>query len=130
MIRRNQFCAQDGIDMKVFDRVFCCLLILGGVGHTLGSFKAYSAHPDELLWALCASLFLFLLGTVNLVRAGRHGDRTLGWITLVFNLCWLAAAIQFGRVGGNLADPRVILFVVITLVLSAMSWRSIAAGRA
>ncbi len=115
--------------MKVFDRVFCCLLILGGVGHSLGSIKAYSAHPDELLWSLCASLFIFLLGTVNLVRAGRHGDRTLGWITLVFNLCWLVASVQFGRVIGNLTDPRVILFVVITLVLSAMSGRSIAAGR-
>ncbi len=88
--------------MKVFDRVFCCLLILGGVGHSLGSFKAYSAHPDELLWSLCASLFIFLLGTVNLVRAGRHGDRTLGWITLVFNLCWLVASVQFGRVIGDL----------------------------
>ena len=116
--------------MKVFDRVFCCLLILGGVGHTLGSFQAYGAHPDELLWSLCTSLYLFLLGAVNLVRAGRAGDRALGWITLVFNLCWFAAVIQFGRVIGNLLDPRVIFFVIITLVLAGMSWRSIAAGRA
>ena len=116
--------------MKVVDRVFCCLLILGGVGHSLGSFQAYSAKPDELLWSLCASLFLFLLGTVNLVRAGRVGDRALGWITLVFNLCWLAADIQFGRVIGNMADPRLIFFAVIMLVLIGMSARSIAAGRA
>lgn len=115
--------------MKVFDRVFCCLLILGGVGHSLGSFKAYSAKPDELLWSLCASLFVFMLGTVNLVRAGRAGDSALGWVTLVFNLCWLAAVIQFGRVIGNLLDPRAIFFAIITLVLAAMSWRSIAAGR-
>jgi hypothetical protein len=115
--------------MKVLDRVFCCLLILGGVGHSLGSFKAYGAKPDELLWSLCGSLFIFLLGTVNLVRAGRHGDRALGWITLVFNLCWLVAVIQFGRIIGNMADPRLIFFSIIMLVLIAMSVRSIAVER-
>lgn len=113
--------------MKVVDRVFCCLLILGGVGHSLGSFKAYGAKPDELLWSLCGSLFIFLLGIVNLVRAGRDGDRALGWITLVFNLCWLAAVIQFGRVIGNMADPRLIFFLIVMLVVLAMSVRSIRA---
>ena len=114
--------------LKTLDRVFGCLLILGGVGHTLGSFAGYGSKPELLLWSLSASLFIFLLGAVNLVRAGRHGDRPLGWITLPFNLCQFAACLQFGHIIGNMADPRVIGFSVITLVLAAMSLRSIAQG--
>jgi hypothetical protein len=115
--------------LKILDRVFACLLLLGGVGHTLGSFKAYGAKPEVLLWSLCASAFLFLLGMVNLVRAGRRGDRAMGWICLVFNLVWFAAGLQFGHVIGNMMDPRVSFFGVITLVLAGMSLRSAAAGR-
>jgi hypothetical protein len=74
-----------------------------------------------MLWSLCASAFIFLLGTVNLIRAGRPGDRPLAWNSLIFNLCWFAAAIQFGLVFHNLKDPRVIGFAVITLALCTMS---------
>jgi hypothetical protein len=104
-------------------------LLLGGVGHTFGSFIGYGSKPELLLWSLSASLFLFLLGTLNFVRASRSADRTLGWITLVFNPCQLVAAIQFGRLINNLYDPRVIGFCVITLVLTAMSARTISADR-
>ena len=111
--------------MKLVDRIFGCLLLLGGVGHTAGTLIGYKDKPELMLWSLCASLFLFLLGILNLVRAGRHGDSTLGWITLVFNVCQIVSVIAFGRLIQNLADPRVIGFVVICLVLSWMSARSI-----
>jgi hypothetical protein len=111
--------------MKIIDRIFSCLLFLGGIGHTLGCLAAYGSKPELLLWALSASLFLFLLGTLNFVRASRSGDRALGWITLVFNPCQFVAAIAFGRLIQNLYDPRVIGFCLITAVLSAMSVRSI-----
>ncbi len=115
--------------MKTFDRIVSCLLFLGGVGHSIGSFAAYGSKPELLLWSLSASLFLFLLGAVNFVRAGRSGDATLGWITLIFNLCQMVAAISFGRLIHNLLDPRVIGFVIFTLILSAMSVRSISKGK-
>jgi predicted MFS family arabinose efflux permease len=111
--------------MKIVDRVFGCLLLLCGVGHTIGTILGYGGQPELLLWSLSASLFIFLLGLVNLVRAGRRGDKALGWITLIFNLCQMMAAIQFGRLIQNLFDPRVIAFTVITLVLAGMSVRSI-----
>jgi tellurite resistance protein TehA-like permease len=114
--------------MKTLDRVFGWLLILGGAGHTAGSFVAYRSKPDLLLWSLGAALFVFLLGAVNLVRAARRGDRSLGWITLVFNLAQFASCLQFGYVIGNMSDPRVIGFSVITLVLAGMSLRTIARG--
>ena len=115
--------------MKTTDRIFSCLLFLGGIGHTFGTFIAYVSKPELLLWSLCASLFLFLLGTLNFVRASRSGDRTLGWITLIFNPCQFVSAVAFGRLIQNLYDPRVIGFCIITLVLTAMSIRSIVAAK-
>jgi len=115
--------------MKITDRIFSCLLFLGGIGHTLGTLIGYGSKPELLLWSLCASLFLFLLGTLNFVRAGRTGDSTLGWITLIFNPCQFVSAIAFGRLIQNLYDPRVIGFCIITLVLTAMSIRTITSAK-
>jgi hypothetical protein len=114
--------------MRLADRIFACLLILGGVGHTAGTLIGDKDKPELMLWSLCASLFVFLLGTINLVRAGRHGDGTLGWITLVFNLCHIASVVAFGRLIQNMGDPRVIGFIVICLVLCGMSVRTIRDG--
>ena len=63
--------------MKILDRVLSSLLILGGIGHTIGSIKFYKSDPMTLLWALCASLFVFLFAAISLVRAGRPADTTL-----------------------------------------------------
>ena len=111
--------------MKTLDRVFCCLLFLGGVGHTLGSFAGYSAKLETLIWSLCASLFVFLLASVHFVRSGRPGDKPLAWITLIFNLLFLTSVFAFfGMVVHNLLDSRVIGFNLIILVLCAMSLRT------
>jgi len=111
--------------MNFLDRALSVLLILGGFGHTLGSIKTYRADPMSLLWALCASLFVFLLAATNLVRAGRPGDSALGWICLVFGACWIIASLRFGALEGNLFDARAMIFAVITLGLCAMSVRTL-----
>jgi len=128
--RRGRVVALDrwGVRLKTTDRIFGCLLILGGMGHTAGTLIGYKDKPELMLWSLSASLFIFLLGTINLVRAGRHGDRALGWITLVFNLCQIVSVIQFGRLIQNMWDPRVIGFILICAVLVGMSVRTITAG--
>ena len=46
--------------MKILDRILSCLLILGGIGHTIGSLHFYKSDQMTLLWSLCASLFVFL----------------------------------------------------------------------
>ena len=114
--------------LKTLDRVFSVLLFLGGIGHSLGSYAAYSAKLETLLWALSASQLVFLLGTLNFVRAGRQGDRALAWITIIFNLTFLASVFAFfGMVVHNLLDPRVIGFTLIVLVLCVMSVRTMRA---
>ena len=99
--------------LKIIDRGFGVLLILGAGGHTYGSISGYSRQPITLLWALSASLFILLLGAVHLLRTARPGDRALAWIAVAGGVCQLIAAVIFGQLIGAPADPRVIGFVVI-----------------
>ena len=115
--------------MKILDRVLGSILILGGVGHTFGSLQFYKHDQLTLLWSLSFSLFIFLLGTLNLVRAGRPKDTTLAWICLVAGLCHIAATLRFGVLIGNPFDFRVVFFIVVALGLCAMSVRTILSNR-
>jgi hypothetical protein len=116
-------------DLKILDRVLGSILILGGVGHTLGSLQFYKNDQMTLLWSLSDSLFILLLGALNLVRAGRPGDTTLAWICLVAGLCHIASTLRFGTLIGNFFDFRVVLFILVTLGLCAMSVRTIVSNR-
>jgi hypothetical protein len=111
--------------LKALDRILSVLLILGGMGHTFGSLQAYKSDQMTLLWSLSASLFIFLLGAVNLVRAGRDRDAALAWVCLVAGLCHIASSLRFGFLIGNIFDFRPLIFVVITLGLCAMCVRSL-----
>jgi hypothetical protein len=113
--------------LKALDRILSVLLILGGVGHTFGSFQAYKNDQMTLLWSLSASLFIFLLGTLNLVRASRHKDVPIAWLCLVGGLCHIASSLRFGFLIGNFFDFRPLIFVIITLGLCAMCVRTLVA---
>lgn len=115
--------------MRTIDRALAVLLILGGVGHSIGSYLAYKANQMELLWALCASLFVFLLGTLNLVRAGRPKDGALGWICFVAGVAWIVTSLRFGQLAGNLLDIHAVIFIVLSLGLCGFSLRTIRGAR-
>ena len=115
--------------MKTLDRLLGCILILGGVGHTFGSLQFYKHEQLTLLWSLSFSLFIFLLGALNLVRAGRPNDTTVAWICLVAGLCHIIATLRFGVLISNLFDFRVVLFILVTVGLCAMSLRTIVSNR-
>jgi hypothetical protein len=110
--------------MKTLDRVFGYLMILGGVGHTLGSLKVYGKEPMTLLWALSASLAVFLLAALNLLRSGTNPDRRLAWICAIGCLAWVGFAMCFGMLIGNVFDFRPLLNAVIALVLALFSVRT------
>jgi hypothetical protein len=110
--------------MKALDRVFGGLMFLGGVGHGLGSYRAYSNDPRTLFWALSASFAIFLLASVNLLRAGRNGDRALAWISVAGCAVWIGFVLWFGRLLGNMLDFRPLLNLVIALALAMFSLRS------
>lgn len=99
--------------LRLGDRVLAILLALGGVGHTLGSFAAYSQKPETLLWSLCATVLAFLLAALNLLRTVRPNDRALAWITVAGMIFYLASVVAFGALIGNYFDPRVIGFSIV-----------------
>ena len=110
--------------MKALDRTFGCLMFLGGIGHGIGSFKAYAAEPMSLIWALSASFAIFLLAGINLVRAGRTADRTLAWISFAGCVVWIAFVVWFGLLIKNVLDFRPLVNLIIALVLAIFSLRS------
>lgn len=110
--------------MRTLDRVFGCLLILGGLGHAFGTYGAYSKQPTVLIWALSASFAIWLLAAVNLLRAARKGDRALSWISFAGCLVWIGFALWFGVLIGNMFDFRPLVNVIITAALAVFSLRS------
>jgi hypothetical protein len=110
--------------MKAIDRIFGCLLLLGGIGHGFGSYAAYKDQPMSLLWALSASFAIFLLAAINLLRAGRKEDSALSWISFAGCAVWIGFAVCFGRLIGNMLDFRPLVNLIVTLVLAFFSLRS------
>lgn len=107
--------------MKRADIICGGILVLSGIGHAVGSYIGYKSDPMTLLWALCASLAVLLLAAINLLRANRHGDRSLSWICFFGNLAWLAACITFARLLGNPFDIRPGLQGIAALALAGFS---------
>ncbi len=110
--------------IRTLDRAFGWLLALGGLGHGLGSFHAYRTQPMSLLWALSASLAVFLLAAVNVLRASRRHDRSLSWISFAGCLAWIGFVLWFGALIGNMLDFRPLANGIVTGALAAFSLRS------
>ena len=110
--------------MKAIDRTFGFLLAIGGILHGFGSWAAYHGQPMALLWALSASFAVLLLAAVNLLRAGRTGDRALAWVSFAGCLVWIGFAVCFGILIGNVFDFRPLIHLVLIVVLAGFSVRS------
>ena len=106
---------------KVIDRIFGYLLILGACGHTIGTFMWIQPMSGIFIWSLGSSLAAALLGTLNVVRAGRPDDKTLAILTAVGSACWALLALAFGKSIGNLEDPRAVFHALVSLILLIFS---------
>lgn len=111
--------------MKLIDRLFGCLMFLGGIGHGFGSYMAYKNDHITLLWAWSTSFAVFLLAAVNLLRAGREGDRPVAWISMAGCLVWIGFVVWFARLLGNPLDFRPLINLIIAAVLTGFSVRSL-----
>src|SRR5437660_6012746 len=105
--------------MKTVDRAFGWLLVLGAILHSIGSIVALRQKPDVLVWALSGSLAALLVAALNLMRVDRPADRTLAWVSAAGTIAWMAVAIGFGAVIGNVLDPRVLYHTIAGAVLAA-----------
>lgn len=109
--------------LRILDKTLAVLLVLGAVGHTLGSSKAFHDQPVVLLWALCASILIVVVGAINLLRATRRGDRPLAGIAAFGALSWLIASLAFGMIIENVLDVRVLIFSLLSTGLLVFSLR-------
>jgi hypothetical protein len=117
--------------LKIVDRVCAVVLGLGAaVGHTYGSFKFYGHDETTLHWALHASVLGALLGALNLLRSARPQDRALAWIVGVGTVSWAIAAMRFGFLIGNPLDPRVLMFVFVSVFLIGFNLQTALGGTA
>ena len=110
--------------MKIADRIFGCVLFLGGIAHGVASYRFYRNQPTNMLWALSFSFAVFLLAALNLLRSGRPGDRALAWVCFAGCLVHIGLTTWFGSLIGNMFDFRVVVNIVLALGLAAFSVRS------
>ena len=111
--------------MKTIDRIFGWLLIVGSAGHTAGTVMWTEPMSGIFIWSLGSSLAAALLGVLNLVRAGRPGDRTLALITTIGTALWAALALAFGVSIHNVLDPRPMIHIVVSVVLVVFGVRTL-----
>jgi len=110
--------------MKIIDRIFAGILILGGLLHGWGSFHMFRNEPMTMLWSLCATLLTLLVAAVNLLRVERPGDCPLAWISFAGSLSWAVAAFAAGMLIHNIFDPRPMMHWVTALALAGFSLRT------
>ena len=114
--------------MRTVDRIFGGLLILGACGHTAGTILWLEPMSGTFIWSLGSSLAAFLLGPLNLVRAGRPEDRTLATVTLVGTAAWFLVALAFGKSIGNVWDPRAVSHMAASAGLVIFSGLTLRGG--
>src|SRR5271157_5060019 len=107
--------------MKIVDRIFAWILILGGLLHGAGSFLMYKNQPMTMLWSMCATLLTLLIAAINLLRVERPSDRPLAWISFAGSLSWAVAAFAFGVLIHNIFDPRALVHVLSAVALAGFS---------
>ena len=103
--------------MRNLDRILSVLLIVGAIGHTFGVTQFYRNQPDSLFWSLCTGLLILLVAAINLLRSWRPGDRAIAWMSAAASASYIIVTFGFGRLIGNMADPRVIGFGLISIGL-------------
>lgn len=102
---------------KTIDRIFGWLLVVGSIGHATGTIMWTQPMSQIFLWSLGSALAAVLLGVLNIIRAGRPGDRTLAVVTAIGTACWMGLAVAFGVSIGNVFDPRTLYHFVVSGVL-------------
>ena len=110
--------------MKIVDRIFAWILILGGLLHGAGSYVMYKKQPMTMLWSLCTTLLTLLIAAINLLRVERQSDRPLAWISFAGSLSWAVAAFVAGVLIGNVFAPRPLMHWLSALVLAGFSLKA------
>ena len=110
--------------MTTIERVLAWLLAVSGALHVMGTFAGYPSGSEVFVWSLAATLAVFLLVAINLMRINRPQDRTLAVVSAIGCIIWAGLALGFGHAIGNIVDPRALIHAVLSLALAAFSMRT------
>jgi hypothetical protein len=114
--------------LRTLDRICGWLMVVGALMHSIATLTAHVSQA-ETLWSLGSGLGELLLAALNLLRAGRPGDRTLAAVSFLGCLGQLVLIAGFAHLIQSYTDPRVLIQSLITLVLAVMSARDVLAVR-
>jgi hypothetical protein len=106
------------------DKALAALLVLGALGHTIGSIQFYNDQPHARFWALCTSVLIVVVAAMNWLRADRPQDLGLAWVTAAATLAYAGISVGFGFLIGNPLDWRALSFSGVSLVLAVLSIRT------
>jgi hypothetical protein len=112
--------------IKIADRLFGWLQMLGACGHTAGTIVLVPFMSGLFVWSLGASIGMFLTAALNLLRAGRPGDRAVALMATAGSGGQLLLCLAFGKSIANFADPRVVGLSVIATALLCFGIRTLA----
>ncbi|WP_224701957.1 hypothetical protein [Devosia aquimaris] len=102
--------------MEIVVRILSGLLLVGALLHAWGCLVAFKARTPERAWSLGSAGFAAMLSVLAWLLAGRD-DPALAWVVAGGCALWLLTVSAFGRAIGNLADPRVLYHLVVTVAL-------------
>lgn len=111
--------------MKIIDRVFGVLLILGTCGHIAGTLMLAQAMSGIWIWSLGAGLVGLVLGPLHLLRASRPHDRPVALIATLGTVGWFFVALAFGVSIHHVLDFRPFTHMIISVVLVAFGIRTL-----
>jgi hypothetical protein len=114
--------------MKIVDRIFGLLLILGTCGHIAGTLMLAPAMSGLWIWSLGAGLTGLVLGPLHLVRAGRPHDRAVALIATLGTVGWFFVALAFGVSIHHVLDFRPLTHMIVSVVLVAFGIRTLTGG--
>jgi hypothetical protein len=114
--------------MKIVDRIFGVLLILGTCGHIAGTLKTAPPMSSIWIWSLGAGLGGLVLGPLHLVRAGRPNDRAVALIATLGSVGWFFIALAFGVSIHHVLDFRPFGHMIISAVLVGFGLRTLLGG--
>lgn len=104
--------------MKILERIFIGLMLLGAIGHLIGTFTRTDIGSVLFVWSLSGVLACSLVVALNVIRHIRPGDRLIAFVSFAGNLSWLTVVVLFGLSVQNIFDPRVLMHAVAAIALS------------
>lgn len=112
--------------LRVTDYAFSAALILFAAAHGfIGSPATYGWSSPQAVWSFSGTIAAWMIAAVNILRAGRPGDRSLAVVALAGAVAWIGLIVWLASLSGAFSDIRMVLHIGAGTGLAIFSVRSI-----